>query len=183
MLLSAKLCMSCLLRLQDYRPGNVVIVWQTLRYRQFLPEQVILLRWNMLRRSTFLLLGISLISGCAHTRNEPVPQAPPPGWQGAPAMVAPAPSGCSSCGGSQPVVNAPRYSPPMPAGPAMPAVGVALNTPVSAPAAYGPIQAAFKPTVLPIESARIGTLQIDETPEIPLPPANQQEAQTTSVVK
>ncbi|MBL8824155.1 MAG: hypothetical protein JNJ77_16335 [Planctomycetia bacterium] len=137
----------------------------------------------MLPRSTFFLVGLSLVSGCAHTRNEPVPAAPPPGWQGAPAMVAPAPSGCSSCGGSQPVVNAPRYSPPMPAGPAMPAVGVALNSPVTAPPAMGPIQAAFKPTVLPIESARIGTLQIDETPGIPLPPAEQQDAHTTGIQK
>lgn len=138
----------------------------------------------MLRLSTCgLFFGTTLIAGCAHSRNEPMPPAPPPGWQGAPAMVAPAPSGCSSCGGSQPVVNAPRYSPPIPAGPAMPPVGVALNAPVSAPAAMGPIQAAFKPTVLPIESARIGTIQMDETPEIPLPPVNQQESQTTSVQK
>ena len=44
----------------------------------------------------------------------------------------------------------------------------------------GPIQAAFKPAIPPIDSARLGAIQIEESTEIPVPPSDKSEAQTTS---
>lgn len=44
----------------------------------------------------------------------------------------------------------------------------------------GPIQAAFTPTVLPIESGRLGAIQIDDSPTIPTPPSDQPDALSTS---
>lgn len=131
-------------------------------------------------RIASLLLTASLISGCATNRDQqPPPMSPPPGWQGTPAMVAPAPSGCSSCGNQAPVVAAPRYTPPMPASPPLTSnistqpTLVAIGSPVAIPKQPGPLQIAFKPSIPPIESARIGSVQVeqDETTAIPVPPA------------
>ncbi len=146
-------------------------------------------------RLGFFLLGSSLLAaGCAHKdNNAQQSMAPPPGWTSSPppgAVVAPAPSGCSSCQGSNPVVNAPRYTPPMPAAPPLTSnvpvqtvvspVVVQQSAVVTAQPAGGPIQAAFKPSIPYLESAKLGVVQIDETPAIPVPPTDTPEANTTS---
>ena len=147
-------------------------------------------------RLGFFLLGSSLLAvGCAHKDNNPQQtMAPPPGWTSSPppgAVVAPAPSpGCSSCAGSAPVVNAPRYSPPIPAAPPLTSnvqtqtivTPVVVQQPVvvTAPPANGPIQAAFNPSIPFLEPAKLGVVQIEETPAIPVPPTDVPEAQITS---
>jgi hypothetical protein len=153
-------------------------------------------RCNMSRLGFFLLAAGLLTVGCAHN-NPPQAVAPPPGYYTSPppgAVVAPAPSpGCSSCQGSNPVVNAPHYSPPMPAAPpltssvpnqvivnpvnaAPPAATVASAPPVT----HGPIQAAFKPSIPFLESAKLGIVQAEDAPTIPVPPTDAPEAQITS---
>jgi hypothetical protein len=132
----------------------------------------------LFRFAIFTLVACSI--GCSSTKNEP--QSPPPGFAPAmgytPQMVTPPSSGCSSCGASSPVVNAPRYTPPMTASPAIPqtlkqaapATGLALGTPVSAAPVMGPLQVAFKPSIAPIETAKLGMVEVDETTSIPVPP-------------
>src|SRR5438128_2721700 len=123
----------------------------------------------MSRLGLFLLVSSFLAVGCAHKNTDPQQMmAPPPGWSASPppgAVVAPAPSGCSSCAGSNPVVNAPRYSPPIPAAPPLSSAtpGLSIGSPVSPPPAMGPIQAAFKPSIPYLESARLGVIQAEET--------------------
>lgn len=46
--------------------------------------------------------------------------------------------------------------------------------------ANGPIQAAFKPSIPYLESAKLGVVQIEETPAIPVPPTDTPDANTTS---
>jgi hypothetical protein len=139
----------------------------------------------MSRLAIFLYSFSLLAIGCSSTRQEPPPpMAPPPGWGGAP-MVAPAPSGCSSCGAANPVINAPRYSPPIPSAPPMTYAtpGLSLGSPVSPPPVVGPLQVAFKPYVPPLE-ASLGTIQLEESPTIPVPPtdnpATESDGRTTS---
>lgn len=133
----------------------------------------------LIRLAIFTLVAFSV--GCSSTKNEP--QSPPPGFAPAmgytPQMVAPPSSGCSSCGGSTPVVNAPRYTPPMTASPAIPQTltqatpgsGLTLGTPVSAAPVMGPLQVAFKPSIAPIETAKLGMVEVEETStSIPVPP-------------
>ncbi len=129
---------------------------------------------------SILILGILGLSvGCATTRNQPAgppPGYPPPGY--APPMgygaPAPAPSGCSSCGGSTPVVVAPRYTPPITASPAIPQTApavpaIALGSPVNPSPVMGPLQVAFKPGVAPLETAKLGHLETEPS-TIPIPP-------------
>jgi hypothetical protein len=133
---------------------------------------------SMTRLSLFFSFsGILALNGCSHTKQEAATVPPPPGYFGGP-VVAPVPSGCSSCGGSNPVVNAPRYSPPIPAAPPLVSntPGLSLGTPVSAPPSMGPLQTAFKPYVPPID-ARLGIIQVDNSPTIPLPPAENTTAE------
>lgn len=163
---------------------------QTLRYRQSLCVFTSY-RWKMsilhVRNILFLAGSSVLTVGCATKNPDPQQQMAPPGWNAAPppgAMVAPAPSGCSSCGASNPVVNAPRYAPPMPASPPLTSVtpGLSMGTPVSTAQAMGPIQAAFTPTALPIETARFGVVQVEESTSIPVPPTDKTEEQKTGNV-
>lgn len=51
---------------------------------------------------------------------------------------------------------------------------------VAAQPTNGPIQAAFKPSIPYLESAKLDVVQIDETPAIPVPPTDTPEANTTS---
>ena len=53
---------------------------------------------------------------------------------------------------------------------AAPATGLALGTPVSAAPVMGPLQVAFKPSIAPIETAKLGMVEVDETTSIPVPP-------------
>lgn len=128
----------------------------------------------MFRISSLLLFSTLFNVGCSTTNsNPPVAMAPPPGWTAAPPITAPAPTpGCSSCAGGAPVVNAPRYSPPFPASPPLTSAtpGLSIGFPVSTPVAHGPIQAAFTPIGSSIESAKLGIIQVEETPTIPVPP-------------
>ncbi len=147
-------------------------------------------------RLGFFLLGAGLLTvGCTHNNTNPQQAvAPPPGYYTSPppgAVVVPAPSpGCSSCQGSNPVVNAPRYSPPVPAAPPLTSVvpNQVIVNPASAsptvasapPTANGPIQAAFKPSIPFLESANLGIIQVEDAPTIPVPPTDVPEAQITS---
>lgn len=131
----------------------------------------------LFRFAIFTLVACSI--GCSSTKHEP--QSPPPGFAPAmgytPQMVTPPSSGCSSCGASSPVVNAPRYTPPMTASPAIPqtmsqaASGLTLGSPVSASPVMGPLQVAFKPSAAPIETAKLGMVEVDVANSIPVPPA------------
>ena len=89
------------------------------------------------------------------------------------------------------MVNAPHYSPPIPAAPPLTSVVPnqiivgPVNAPPAAvasapPVANGPIQAAFKPSIPFLESAKIGIVQVEDAPTIPVPPSDAPEAQITS---
>jgi len=49
--------------------------------------------------------------------------------------------------------------------------GLALGSPISPPPAMGPLQVAFKPSVAPFETAKLGGVQVEEATSIPVPPA------------
>lgn len=136
-------------------------------------------------RFTLLLSTAILFTGCMSRRAE----QPPPGWQGAPpapngmVVPAPAPSGCNSCGGQASVIAAPRYTPPMPASPPLtsnvvtPPQVVVLGSPVASAKQPGPLQVAFKPSLPPIETAKLGVLEVEAeaTTVLPVPPVENVE--------
>ncbi len=122
--------------------------------------------WNWLG-----CLGL-LTVGCAHTNQsatQPPPAAPPPGWG---MTAAPAPSGCSSCGGTSPVVNAPRYAPPTAAPPPVIDQPHVLGSPITESARLQTLaqQSAFRPPLV-APAARLGTI-ITEESTLPVPPSD-----------
>jgi len=50
----------------------------------------------------------------------------------------------------------------------------------ASPVANGPIQAAFKPSIPFLESAKLGIIQVEDAPAIPVPPTDVPEAQIAS---
>jgi hypothetical protein len=111
---------------------------------------------RIMRGLSWLGCTMLLAVGCTHTNSS---CCPPTGCATA-TGYAPAPGGCSSCG-SSPISAMPHYAPPTPAPPPIATQPTVLASPVVTN------QVQFRPAA-PV--ARFGTVEVEETNTVPLPP-------------